>query len=71
MKFILVGVISMLLTSLIFYNLLMPKIIFNRAERLNFTQYNAKIDKKIYKDSMIIDEWDLYYLTNGTMNKND
>lgn len=52
----------------IFYYVLLPKIIENRAQHLDLLKYNSKIDKMVEKDSLFISGWDLYYLKNGTFN---
>ena len=56
-----------ILCSVIFYYIVIPKIIEHRSEHLGLLRYNSKLDKMVEKDSLHISGWDLHYLKKGTM----
>ena len=55
------------LCGVIFYYIVLPKIIERRAEHLGLLIYSSKVDKMVEKDSLHISGWDLHYLKKGTM----
>lgn len=57
-----------LLCSIIFYYIVIPKIIENRAKNLDLMRYSADKNKMVSKDSLNLSKWDVYYLQYGNMN---
>ena len=56
-----------ILCGVVFYYILLPKIIERRAEHLGLLRYNSKVDEMVEKDSLYISGYGLHYLKKGTM----
>ena len=64
---IIVGFISAMLAMFMFQHIMMPRIIRDRMDGLNLTQYHGGYKKMIVRDSVCVDKSGLYYLQHGTM----
>lgn len=60
--FIVISLYTWLLVGYIF-----PALIDSRAEKLGLLQYDSTTNKMIVKDSVTINDSDLYYIKFGTM----
>ena len=71
MKYFIVLIIGEVIGGLVYQHIELPNEIEKRARELNLLKYDSKQNKFIIKDSVYIDNFDLEYLKNGTMNKNN
>jgi hypothetical protein len=57
-----------MITSFLYYQIQVPKVIEKRMKSLDLMEYDSKSDKFIMKDSILINSGDLNYIKYGTTN---
>lgn len=57
------------LCFVVFYQLVIPKVIESRAGDLDLMRYDSTKDEMVPKDSLRLDKFDFYYLKNGELNE--
>jgi hypothetical protein len=68
MKTIILILSILIINNLVFYYTFIPRIIEKRAKDLDLMQYNGEKEKFVGKDSVLLNQWEIYYLQYGNTN---